>query len=53
MLDELSCAQALVLKITEMTVEATGEPEANADEGEGWFLYSKIPVLVRMGRSLR
>ena len=35
LLDELSCAQALVLKITEMTVEATGEPEANADEGEG------------------
>ena len=35
LLDELSCAQALVLKITDMTVEATGEPEANADEGEG------------------
>jgi hypothetical protein len=35
LLDELGCAQALVLKITEMTVEATGEPEANADEGEG------------------
>lgn len=35
LLDELSCAQALVLKITEMTVEATGEPETSADEGEG------------------
>lgn len=35
LLDELSCAQALVLKITEMTVEATGEPESNADEGDG------------------
>lgn len=34
LLDELGCAQALVLKITEMTVEATGEPEPNADEGD-------------------
>ena len=31
----MRCAQALVQNITEMTVEDTGEPEANADEGEG------------------
>ena len=36
LLDEVACAQALVLKITELVVAATGgEPESNADEGNG------------------
>lgn len=35
LLDELGHAQDLVLKMTELAVEATGETGANADEGEG------------------
>lgn len=35
LLDEVGHAQALVLKMTELLVEATGEGETNADEGDG------------------
>lgn len=36
LLDEVACAQALVLKMTELVVAATGsESESNADEGDG------------------
>lgn len=35
LLDEVGHAQALVLKMTELLVEATGEGEANTDGGDG------------------
>lgn len=37
LLSEVGCAQTLALKITELSVEAAGdgEPEANSDGGDG------------------
>lgn len=53
LLDEVSCAQALILKITELVVDATGgeEPGVNGDEGGDGSVFAEGDLTAQKGKA--
>lgn len=52
LLDEVSCAQSLILKMTELVVEATDgeEPGVNGDEGGDGSVFAEGDLTAQKGK---